>query len=126
LNFELLLPGSILAIKFAFKVVVDQQLSSTGLMKAFLMFPVDIAFLTFTFGAAAFSFSPPSADPVRAVLIFALATIFVLFVVHICCRRADLFFDKAKMVPAVSLAAAAYLLSISVIVLALLAPGLMA
>jgi hypothetical protein len=49
---EVAFPGSVMLLKLVFKITIEQQLKPVDVAKAILAFPIDIAFLSFSFGAA--------------------------------------------------------------------------
>lgn len=52
LMIEYALPGSVLLIKLAYRLAVDQRPGVYDLARAAILFPLDIAFLSLSFGAA--------------------------------------------------------------------------
>jgi hypothetical protein len=97
---DLVLPGSITALKFCVKLAVDQQFDGIDLMKAALALPVDIAFLGMAFGIAVLAHSQSSgvARAVDVKVVMALTVTGLLFslLVTICSKRSDRAFDANR------------------------------
>jgi hypothetical protein len=49
---DLAFPGTVMVLKLLFKLFIEQQVKAVDIAKAILAFPIDIAFLSFSFGAA--------------------------------------------------------------------------
>jgi hypothetical protein len=57
---DIAFPGTVLLLKLVFKTVIEQQMKPVDVAKAMLAFPIDIAFLAFSFGAAILYSRPPA------------------------------------------------------------------
>jgi hypothetical protein len=56
---DYLLPGCVLALKLLFKIFIDQKAKWLDGFRAVLAFPVDITFLSFSYGAATLAHVTP-------------------------------------------------------------------
>jgi hypothetical protein len=89
---ELTFPASIVLLKFICKLFVDQRVQWLDVGKALLAFPIDIVFLSFSFGSGLLYLMP--SDQIRTGTI---KSMFGLLVICICvallttfiCRRSD-------------------------------------
>lgn len=96
---DYIFPGSVLLLKFGFKVCVDQDFKWIEFARSFFIFPADLAFLAFSFGAitignaqAELSHQPD----MKAVLATAIICILLLFAVTIISRATNRAFDESK------------------------------
>jgi len=119
------LPGSVIALKFLFRLSIGQQVTRVELFKAMLSFPIDLAFLAISFSAIILPYMqarPENPLSTRDVMFWFLTYIVTAFVVTILTRHSDKAFAEAKkenILPAVLWAMPAYFLSILIIVLSL-------
>lgn len=103
-----------MGLKFIVKLVVDQQISKVDAMKAFLAFPIDVAFLSMSFGAAVLAgLGKPGGRTISAtgVLVFAVACITVAIITTMFCKRSDRAFDLDKTWPVVGWGFLSYAMS---------------
>jgi len=49
---DMAFPGSVMLLKLFFKILIEQEAKLVDFFNAFLNFPIDIAFLSFSFSAA--------------------------------------------------------------------------
>jgi hypothetical protein len=111
---ELAFPGTIMLLKFVSKIVIEQEVRVVDFFKALLSFPIDIAFLSLSFGSAVL-LSILAKSPVETVgkeilaivigcLIFSLITIMF-------CKESDRAFTNERNIATVVFAFLGYLLS---------------
>jgi hypothetical protein len=90
---EIAFPGSVMILKLVFKIVIEQQLKAVDVTKALLAFPIDIAFLSFSFGAAMLYARPVGSIAVGTILTFAIA---LLAVTTVFAKKSDQSFTLSK------------------------------
>jgi hypothetical protein len=125
---DYVLPGSVIALKFLFRLFIGQQVTKTEVFKAILSFPVDLAFLAVSFSAIilpGMQTRPTNPLSTKDVMYLFVVYIVIAFVVTAFSRHSDNAFVKAPDKPksAILWATPAYFLSILVIVLSLRAIG---
>ncbi|WP_105430210.1 hypothetical protein [Neorhizobium sp. T6_25] len=89
---DIFFPSSVLLLKFVYKLFIEQEVKALDVFRALCAFPLDMAFLSFSFFAAfVYSIPPqPSAafsqkDVLSAFLIFLVLTVIVTAL----CRKTD-------------------------------------
>jgi hypothetical protein len=98
---DLTFPGSVMLLKLVFKTTIEQEVKYVDVFKAFLNFPIDIAFLSFSFGSAVLYGLPLTsmrADTVKTILTFVIACIVVSGIITLLCKKSDKAFTKDKNV----------------------------
>jgi nitric oxide reductase large subunit len=86
------LPGSVIALKFLFRLSIGQQVTRVELFKAMLAFPVDLAFLAISFAAIILPYMqarPENPLSTKDVMFWFLTYIVAAFVVTILTRHSD-------------------------------------
>jgi len=116
-----LLPGTVLALKLLFKLTMEQQFSRLEFMKALLNFPVDIAFLSFSFGAAVLLKSQGQGvtPSLVGVIAFPIICTTLAGVVVVLCRKSDRAFVAERNLLAILFATIGYAVSLAVTFFAL-------
>jgi hypothetical protein len=107
-------PGSVMVLKLLFKMLIEQKLKPVDVAKAILAFPIDIAFLSFSFGAAFLYSRPITAltqdDPQKMASII-VGTIVLLAITTLFSRKSDDSFNVSKFGKAFLYVVFAYVLS---------------
>ena len=96
------LPGSIIMLKFGLKMTTDQETNGADTLKALLIFPVDIAFLSLSYGSAVLYTAQNASDeaaPVKAILTVAFIAIALLLPVIVLTKKSEraLVLSKTKL-----------------------------
>lgn len=116
---EFVLPSSLIIMKFGLRLFLDQEVKTVDLMRAFIMFPVDLAFLAFSFAAAsmlaAAHYASGSID-LKTMLAFMFACVALSFIVIVCCKKSDRAFVIEKNGIAIAFLAPAYVLAITTVI----------
>lgn len=111
---ELAFPGTIMLLKFVSKILIEQEVRAVDFFKALLSFPIDIAFLSLSFGSAVL-LSILGKSPVEAVgktiLSFVLACLIFSLITIMFCRKSDRAFTNERNIATVVFAFLGYLLS---------------
>jgi len=99
------------------KLFVDQQVRGIDLLRAFLMFPIDLAFLALSFGVAVFSYVQTKNN--TAVNSEGLLVIFVVFVIAnliviAVAKKSDKAFVEERKGWMVALVVPGYVISLSI------------
>jgi hypothetical protein len=111
---DLIFPASVMVIKFLFKLFIDQRVGLVETTKSLLAFPVDIVFLSFSFGSALLYAMPiPSNSPsiVKSSLILALACLCVAILTIVACKKSDAAMISGKWSICVLFFVSSYILS---------------
>jgi hypothetical protein len=85
-------PGTVLLLKLAFKLTIEQELDAVDVAKALLSFPVDIAFLSFSFGAALLYAKPVSEmhdGTVRNMFVALILAVILLVCTTVFSKKSD-------------------------------------
>jgi hypothetical protein len=96
---ELAFPGSVMLLKLLFKITIEQQLKAVDLTKAIIAFPIDIAFLSFSFGAAILYSRPTSgmrADSLRDMFVALVVAVILLLITTVFSKKSDTAFTTYK------------------------------
>jgi hypothetical protein len=96
---DLAFPASIMVLKLLCKLFVDQQVRLLDAGKALLAFPVDIVFLSLSFGSGLLY-----ATPTNQIQAATIKSMFVLLLVCVCmallttfiCRRSDAALSRSQ------------------------------
>lgn len=125
---DIIFPGSVMLLKFFFKLLIEGELRLSDALKALLTFPLDLAFLAFSFGAAIL-YSIPATTTVQVAtmkLIFSLviAAVVILSILVMMCKKSDKEFTGERLAPAFFIAVASYLISFVVVYFALNIKGI--
>ncbi|MCA6120346.1 hypothetical protein J6500_00280 [Bradyrhizobium sp. WSM 1704] len=104
-----------MVLKLLFKLFIEQQVKPVDVAKAILAFPIDIAFLSFSFGAAILYAKPPSTihtGTVREMFVVLLLSIMVLMLCTVLAKKSDMAFTLNKFAMMFLLVILAYVVSI--------------
>lgn len=107
-------PGTVMVLKLFFKICVEQQVKYVDVAKALLAFPVDIAFLSLSFGSAVLYAREPAGfqpETVRSMFTILLIALVLIFVVTVVTKKSDRAFTSDSYILTFVLFAAAYSLS---------------
>lgn len=126
---DLLFPGSVMLLKFIFKLLIEQEVRLSDALKALLNFPLDLAFLAFSFGAAILYSMPASAPALqvatmKAILGSMIAAIVVLSILAMMCRKSDKAFTGERLLSAFAIGVSSYAVSLLTVYLALNIKGI--
>jgi hypothetical protein len=116
-------PGTIIILKTLFKVAIEQEVKGVDCFKAFLALPVDIAFLSFSFGAAILYTEQASghhSTSVRGIMIFAIGCTVFALVVSVLSKKADKAFTGDKTFSSLVLAFFSYSISLGILISSLM------
>lgn len=111
-------PGSILFLKFMFKLFVDQKPKLLDAYRAFLSFPIDITFLSLSFGVATLGHLEPSKNTTpnfKMVISFVIISIIIAFLSTKISNYANGVLDKSCYVKSFFVGALGYIISCFVI-----------
>ncbi|WP_417612753.1 hypothetical protein [Parasphingorhabdus sp.] len=117
LIWDYLLPGSIIMLKFGLRMTTDQETNGADTLKAIMVFPVDIAFLSLSYGSAILytsEISTATTIPVKAVLTTAFIAIALLLPVIVVSKKSERALVLAKTKKASLLAALGYFLALTI------------
>ena len=92
-------PGSVMILKLIFKLLIENKLKAVDLAKAILAFPIDIAFLSFSFGAGLLYMRPLgtlSQDDPQKMSAIIVITIILLAITTFLSRKSDNSFTLSK------------------------------
>ncbi|WP_277970179.1 hypothetical protein [Sphingomonas echinoides] len=121
------LPGSIILLKLMLRLGTDQETNGADTLKAILVFPVDIAFLSLSYGTAILYASQGNLTgqvPVKAVLTIAFLAVFLLIPVIIVSKKSERALVLARTRQAGWLATLGYTLALSITTLSISIGGL--
>jgi len=111
------LPGVIIFLKFGLKMTTDQETNGADTLKAILVFPVDIAFLSLSYGSAVLYTAQDtggSTAPVKAILTIAFMAIALLIPVIILAKKSERAFVLSKTKLAGWLSVFGYFLALAI------------
>ena len=113
---EYLLPGSVLLLKFLFRLLVDQSPRLVDFFKALIAFPVDMTFLAFSFGAATLVHASAGKESnVRMIITFVVGAVIAALVTTKLSRASDAALDRSRVVAASSITALGYAAALTVL-----------
>jgi hypothetical protein len=121
------LPVLISLVKLAFRLGADRKVTKTAAQRALLIFPFDLAFLAFSFGAAIFATAQalrPAGIAVDVVLSFAALGFIITFFVAFLCQRIEEAFAEDNFWKAFSLSLCGYLAALVLLFAAIKCGGL--
>lgn len=124
---DLLFPGSVLLLKFIFKLTIEQEVKTADASKALLNFPLDLAFLAFSFAAAILYAVPPTeinAGSVKSMFGILISAIVVLALITLTCKKSDRAYTLENLKMAAVLAVFSYVLAGAVLIAAFNISGL--
>jgi len=108
------LPGCVLVLKLLFKIFVDQKPKWLDAFRAMLAFPIDMTFLSFSYGAATLTFIAASREvqpQAKDVATLTIAVIIGAFLATKCARHSDASLDEGKYFQVVVSAAGSYIVA---------------
>lgn len=98
---DLAWPASILLLKFVCKLFIDQNIRLFDVGRALISFPIDIIFLSFSFGSALLYAMPSHAIGNSSIknmfMLLVLCMIIIISIIFIC-RRSDAAFTQGKKI----------------------------
>lgn len=100
MNPEFLLPGTVILFKSVLRLMIDRQVTSINFAKAFLSFPVDLTFLSLSYGVASIVSAQqrganwPITVTLAVIMLYALVGVLTIFV----CSKSDRAFDAERNV----------------------------
>lgn len=115
---DLAFPGTVMVLKLLFKLFIEQSVKPVDIAKAILAFPIDIAFLSFSFGAAILYAKPPSSiqiGTIREMFVVLLIAIIALMIITVLAKKSDAAFTLNKYALMFLLVILAYLASMAAI-----------
>jgi len=111
------LPGVIILLKFGLKIATDQETNGADTLKAILVFPVDIAFLSLSYGSAVLYTAHGTGGltvPIKATITIIFMAITLLIPVIILTKKSERAFVLSKTKKAGWLAAFGYFLALAI------------
>lgn len=96
---DIAFPGTVMVLKLFFKVCVEQQVKYLDVAKAVLAFPIDIAFLSLSFGAALLYSRPPSVlqdHTIRSMFIALFLTLVLVLLITVLAKKSDAAYNRAR------------------------------
>jgi hypothetical protein len=115
---EYLLPGSVLLLKLAFKLFVDQTPKLVDTFKALIAFPIDMTFLAFSFGSASLvqaQIGKAGSSDVKMIISLAVFGVLFAFVTTKIARWSDSALDQNKLIVSGLLALVGYFFAVFVV-----------
>ncbi len=111
---DLAFPGSVIILKFIVKLMVDQQVNGVDFLRSLLLLPIDISFLSMSFGAAVLRNVGASERRLNstAIFAFAVACISVAIFTTFLSKRSERAFGSDKTWTALGYAALGYVVSV--------------
>jgi hypothetical protein len=99
---DIAFPGTVMLLKLVFKITIEQQIKPVDVAKAVLAFPIDIAFLAFSFGAALLYARPLGVmhtNGIRQMFVALVVAIILLVITTVFSKKSDNAFtlEKFKM-----------------------------
>lgn len=125
---DYLLPGSVIMLKFGLRVTTDQETNGADTLKAILVFPVDIAFLSLSYGSAILysaQTSQASALPVKGVITIVFVAIALLLPIIVVSKKSERALILAKTGKATALSALGYFMALSITAMSISVGGLL-
>lgn len=117
LIWDYLLPGSVIMLKFGLRMTTDQETNGVDTLKAIMVFPVDIAFLSLSYGSAILysgQIQSASPAPVKAILSAAFIAVALLLPVIVVAKKSERALVLSKTRKAAGLSALGYLLALTI------------
>lgn len=114
---DLVLPGSIMLLKFSLKAVVENEVKQVDVLKALTMFPVDVAFLSLSYGSAILYANPSLVEGdrgIKTLLATVLVSIIFLLPVIVLSKKSEKAFVLSQSWKSTILAAIAYSIAIPI------------
>lgn len=108
---DYLLPGSVLILKFMFKLFVGHSPRLTDWLKALITFPVDMTFLGFSFGAATVTHAGRAAPAGKALVVIVLVGVICAIATTVVARSAEHQLDLSRPWRSTGLTAIGYLVA---------------
>jgi hypothetical protein len=96
---DIAFPGFVMVLKLVSKLFVEREVSFMDALKAMVVFPIDITFLAFSFGAAILYAIPPQSvhtGSVKKMFAVLIACTILSIVVTALCRKGDKALDQSK------------------------------
>jgi hypothetical protein len=112
-------PGTVMLLKLLFKLTIEQEIGAVDVAKALLAFPVDIAFLSFSFGAALLYARPVSElhdSTLRQMFVALVIAIVLLVCTTLFSKKSDKAFTREQFIRTSIHILIAYLFSIAALV----------
>jgi hypothetical protein len=114
---DYMLPGSIIMLKFGLRMTTDQETNGVDTLKAIMVFPVDIAFLSLSYGSAILysgQMHSTAPTPVKAILSAAFIAVALLIPVIVVARKSERALILSKTKTAAGLSTLGYLLALTI------------
>lgn len=111
---EYIFPGSVLFLKLVFRIFVDQKFKWGIAVKSLYIFPLDLAFLSLSFGAVAMSHATLTAGEkgnIKTVIASTVICVILLLIITPIARAAGDAVDDSRWWPAAWLCMSGYFLS---------------
>lgn len=111
---EYVLPGSVLLLKLVFRVCVDQRFTWIDTLRAVVVFPADVAFLSFSFGAATLAqLQATGEQPIDSRFTLTASVLCVAFVMlaSVSSKASERAFDSSQFIRMAALSGTGYCLA---------------
>lgn len=116
---DIAFPGIVMLLKLVSRLFVEREVSFMDAMKALVLFPIDIMFLAFSFGAAILYATPPEAiqvGSIRTMFSFLIGCTIIAILITAFCRKSDKALDQKKFGWTIGFSAVTYMVSIIVLI----------
>lgn len=114
---DYLLPGSIIILKFGLRMTTESETNSVDTLRALTLFPIDVAFLSLSYGSAIlYTRSGIEASPstVKAILTTAFLAIALLLPVIVIAKKAERALVLSKFRRSFALSVIGYILAFGI------------
>jgi hypothetical protein len=122
MNAHYLLPAGVIVLKFIMKVAVEQEVNRIDFVRATLIFPIDIAFLSLSFGVAIVTFMQlrdQAVMPTEDVLLVFVGYVITTFIVTVLSKKSDKAFIRDNNMSAIGFFFLSCFLSVMVMAISL-------
>jgi hypothetical protein len=119
---DITFPGFVMLLKLASKLFIEREVSFMDAMKAMVVFPIDIIFLAFSFGAAILYATPVQIikpGNIKTMFCIVVACITVSILITAFCKKGDRALDQKKFMITLGWATITYFSSVLALVYSL-------
>jgi hypothetical protein len=112
---DIAFPGFVMLLKLVSKLFIEREVTIMDTLKAMIVFPIDIIFLAFSFGAAILYATPAQLigpGSLKKMLAIVVACTVVAVLITALCRKGDKALDEKKYKLTITWAIPTYLASL--------------
>jgi hypothetical protein len=112
---DYILPASVICLKFVFKLVIGHEVKKVDIAKALIVFPIDIVFLSFSFGAAvlySIHAKSPAMPTVKEAVLFTICCCLAAAFVALLCKISGKAFESDNNLVAIAFGVISYSVSV--------------